>query len=52
MNATESREPLSYKEVEELMKQQLRDAGLYEYPRGVSDINTSRKNIIINIEVD
>ena len=38
VNATESREPLSYKEVEELMKQQLRDAGLYEYPRGVSKI--------------
>ena len=40
MNATESREPLSYKEVEELMKQQLRDAGLYEYPICERDVST------------
>ena len=32
--ATERREPLKYKEVEDVMKQQLRDRRLYEYPRG------------------
>ena len=36
LNATEGKAPLSYKEVEDVMKAQLRDQYLYEYPRGVS----------------
>ena len=36
VNAIEAREPLSYKEVEGVMKRELRELGLYEFPRGVS----------------